>query len=104
MRSYSETRQAISTPALYDKWFVFAVLGIIIMGLLMMTSASIVISDKQIHQPFYYLYKQLIYLTLGFIMSSVVIQIETTQWEKHGGYLLLSVLLMWLGIFIMRII
>ena len=94
MRSYSEARQAIETPALYDKWFVFAVFGIIIIGLLMMTSASIVISDKQMHQPFYYLYKQLIFLTLGVILSSMVIQVEIAQWEKHGGYLLLGVLLM----------
>ncbi len=92
MRSNSVTHQAVAAPALYDKWFIFAVLCIVAFGLLMMTSASIVISDKQLHQPFYYLYKQLIYLTLGTLLGSVVLQIEIIQWEKYGGYLLLGVM------------
>src|SRR5579862_3138879 len=94
MRSSSVTQQAIGLPALYDKWFVLAVLGIVILGLLMMTSASIVVSDKQLHQPFYFLFKQLIYLTLGVLIGSIIVQIDISHWEKWGGYLLLGVLLM----------
>lgn len=86
--------QIVATPALYDKWFVFAVFCIIILGLLMMTSASIVVSDKQLHQPFYFLFKQLVFLTLGVLLGSVIIQIEISFWEKYGGYLLLFVMLM----------
>ncbi len=93
MRSYSATRQAVA-PALYDRWFIFAVLGIIAIGLLMMTSASIVISDKQMHQPFYFLFKQLIFLALGVLLGSMVMQIEISYWEKLSGYLLLGVMLM----------
>lgn len=93
MRSYSET-QRLAIPALYDKWFVLAVLSIIAMGLLMMTSASIVISDKQMHQPFYFLFKQLVYLTLGVMVGSVVMKIDTRHWENLSGYLLLGVMLL----------
>jgi cell division protein FtsW len=93
MRSYSATHDAIA-PALYDKWFVFALLCIIALGLLMMTSASIVVSDKQLHQPFYFLFKQLIFLTGGVLLGSIILQIETEYWEKWGGYLLLGVMLM----------
>lgn len=93
MRS-TATQQVIAAPALYDKWFIGAVLCIVAFGLLMMTSASIVISDKQLHQPFYFLYKQLIYLTLGVLIGGVIMQVETTYWEKFGGYLLLGVLLL----------
>ncbi len=93
MRSYSGAQQS-QVPALYDKWFVFAVLCIVSLGLLMMTSASIVISDKQMHQPFYFLFKQLIFLTLGVILGGVVLQIDTSYWEKLGGYLLLGVMLL----------
>lgn len=93
MRSYAAAQQATS-PVLYDKWFVFAVICIATLGLLMMTSASIVISDKQMHQPFYFLFKQLIFLTLGLIIGSAVMQIDTTYWEKLGGYFLLGVMLL----------
>lgn len=94
MRSYTAVREAVMPPALYDKWFILAIIGIVVLGLLMMTSASIVISDKQFHQPFYYLYKQLIYLTLGILVGSIVLHIEIAQWEKHSGYLLVSVMLL----------
>lgn len=94
MRSYSAATQAVVPPALHDKWFIFAVFCIVALGLLMMTSASIVVSDKQMHQPFYYLFKQLIYLTLGIGIGSFVMQVETYYWEKLGGYLLLGVMLL----------
>lgn len=93
MRSYSSS--AVSQPpALFDRWFVFAIVSIAVLGLLMMTSASIVISDKFTHQPFYYLFKQLVYMTLGIMLGWVVLQFETDTWFKYGGYLLLTVLAM----------
>lgn len=91
MRSYSAGRQAIA-PALHDRWFIFAVFCIAVLGLLMMTSASIEISDRQMHQPFYFLFKQLIFLTLGLVLGGVVLQVDTTYWEKLSGYLLLGVM------------
>lgn len=94
MRSYSAVQSPPAAISLYDKWFVFAVISIIAVGLLMMTSASIVVSDKQMHQPFYFLFKQLIFLTLGVVIGSAVLQIDTRYWEKSGFYLLLGVMLM----------
>lgn len=93
MRSTS-TRYIVASPALYDKWLIFAVVSIVVMGLLMMTSASIEISDKQLHQPFYFLFKQLIFLTLGILLGSVILQLDSAYWEKLGGYILLAVILM----------
>jgi cell division protein FtsW len=94
MRSYSDDHRTIVRPELYDKWFMMIVVSILILGLLMMTSASIVLSDKQLHQPFYFLYKQLIFLTLGVFIGSAVIQIEIIFWEKLSTYLLLGTMLM----------
>lgn len=94
MRSYVADRQTFIKPAYYDKWFVVSVICIVIIGLTMMTSASIVISDKLLHQPFYFLFKQLIFLTLGVLLGSIILQINLSYWEKLGGYLLVAVLLM----------
>ncbi|OGT35110.1 MAG: cell division protein FtsW [Gammaproteobacteria bacterium RIFCSPHIGHO2_12_FULL_37_14] len=94
MRSHTVTRHMDSPPALYDKWLVFSVIAIVLFGLLMMTSASIVVSDKLLHQPFYFLFKQLIFLTLGILLGSFVLQMEILYWEKWGGYLLLAALLL----------
>lgn len=92
MRSYTATDRLV-IPALYDKWFVTALIAIVALGLLMMTSASIVVSDKQYHQPFYYLYKQLIFLTLGIFLGSFVLKVKIEYWEKIGFYLLGGVML-----------
>jgi len=49
-------------PALFDRWFLLAVMGIIGIGLLMVASASIVISEKQFGVPFHYLIRQISFL------------------------------------------
>ena len=94
MRSYTAVENNTRSPLFYDKWFVLSVLGIVMIGLLMMTSASIVVSDKQLHQPFYFLFKQLIYISLGIVVGSVIIQFDIVYWQKMRGYLLLGVLLL----------
>lgn len=91
MRRLAEPSNTIS---FYDKWFVVILLSIVTLGLLMMTSASIVISDKLAHQPFYFLLKQLVLLTLGTLVGAIVLQIEINFWEQARGYLLLGVLML----------
>ncbi len=82
----------VKPPALYDKWFFFSVICLLMIGLTMMTSASIVISDQQRHQPFYFLYKQLLFMMVGVSMGCVIVQLKIAYWEKLGGYLLLTVI------------
>ena len=94
MRSSTAINPSIHAPALHDKYLIIALFCIVSMGLVMMTSASIVISDKQMHQPFYFLIKQLIFLTLGVAIGSCILQLDIKYWEKLRGYILLLVLLM----------
>lgn len=93
MRSYTAARQAVA-PSLHDKWFIFSVSCIVVLGLVMMTSASIEVSDKQMHQPFYFLFKQVVFLTLGVLLGNIVMHVDTSYWEKSGGFMLLGVMLM----------
>ena len=57
--------------SLYDRWIVFPVLVLMSLGLLMVASSSMVISDQQFGYPFYYLiqtvlsFKTLISLTIS---------------------------------------
>lgn len=94
MRSSSVDTDTLAPPALYDRWFVFGILAIVLFGLLMMTSASIVISDKQMHQPFYFLFKQLVYMTIGVALGVGIVKIDMQTWEKMSPVLLLGVILM----------
>lgn len=94
MRSYSLGSKLNAAPALFDKWFVGAIISIVVIGLVMMASASIVISDKQLHQPFYFLSKQIMFLALGVMLGTLVVQHEVQIWQKWGGYVLLGTLLL----------
>ncbi len=86
--------RAVGAHLPYDRWLIFAVICLIILGLLMVASASIVVSDHRLHQPFYYFYRQLIYLVLGIGLGSIVIQFEVAVWEKIGPFLLIGVFLL----------
>lgn len=87
-------RRAISPPVPYDRWLLFLVSVLVIIGLLMVASASIAISDHQFHQPFYYFYKQVIFLLLGIGLGCIVVQFDIALWEKMSGALLISVMVL----------
>lgn len=93
MRAHTSLHTGIA-PALHDKWFIAIVICIIALGLLMMTSASIVVSDRLMQQPFYFLVKQFIFLMLGTLLGCVIMKVDTYYWQKLGGPLLLWTMLM----------
>lgn len=93
MRSHTQLT-ATYPPILYDKLLIVIVSCIIGFGLLIMTSASIAISDQMYHQPFYFLFKQLFFLIAGICIGTMILRIELVWWEKFGGYLLMGVLVL----------
>ncbi|MCA0403631.1 MAG: putative lipid II flippase FtsW [Proteobacteria bacterium] len=80
--------------AIYDKWLIGAILGLLIIGLMMVASSSIMISTKYYHQPFHFLLRQAIYLSAGFVVAMIVMRIDSTFWEKISMPLLFLCLLM----------
>jgi cell division protein FtsW len=88
------SRRVMTPPLPYDLWLIATILCLLGFGLLMVASASIVVSDHQLHQPFYFLYKQLIYLVAGALLGSIVVQFEIEFWEKTAGILLVSAMVL----------
>jgi cell division protein FtsW len=88
------SRRVMTPPLPYDLWLIATILCLLGFGLLMVASASIVVSDHQLHQPFYFLYKQLIYLVAGALLGSIVVQFEIECWEKTAGILLVSAMVL----------
>ena len=82
-------KATLEPMALYDKWLLAAVALIVGLGLLMVASSSIVISQQQYHQSFHYLIHQVVYLGLGILLGLGVLRIDTNYWQKISPILLL---------------
>lgn len=100
MQNLISSRRIMTPPARYDRWLIMVALSLIVLGLLMVASASIETSDHQLHQPFYYFYRQLIFIIAGIVLGCLIFQIEITYWEKISGILLvISTLLLAIVLF-----
>ena len=73
----------------FDPILILTTAGILLMGLVMVTSASISVADRQMHEPLYYLGRQSIGLSLGLIAAMVMMFIPTHVWERLAMPLLL---------------
>ncbi|MDP3562708.1 MAG: putative lipid II flippase FtsW [Legionellaceae bacterium] len=71
-------------PTLYDKWLIAAVIGLLIIGLMMVASSSVMISTKYYHQPFHFLVRQASYLFIGFLVAIVIMRVDSSVWKKYS--------------------
>lgn len=78
-----------ATPeALYDRQLVWIALGLMLTGLVMVTSASFPISARLTDQPFHFMFRHAIFLVLALGVSSVILQIPMKRWFQYSTYLL----------------
>jgi cell division protein FtsW len=73
-----------------DPWILIAALLLLGLGLLMVTSASMPIADRQTGQPFYFLIRQGAFALIGLLAAGIVFQIPLTRWRRAGPMLLLA--------------
>lgn len=74
-------------PFYYDRWIMASVLLLLAMGLLMVASASMVVSDKQFGYPFHYIIHQGIYLIIGLFLMFFSTRIPVSYWQKMSSVL-----------------
>ena len=73
-----------------DPWVLVSALLLLALGLLMVTSASMPIADRQTGQPFYFLWRQGLFAGFGLLLAGVVFQIPVARWRQAGPLLLLA--------------
>ena len=95
MQRVKEINQSIwqwlnrATPeVLYDRQLVWIALGLMLTGLVMVTSASFPISARLTDQPFHFMFRHAIFLVLALCVSSVILQIPMKRWFQYSMYLL----------------
>ncbi len=82
-----ESRAALPSP---DPWVLIPAVLLLLLGLLMVTSASMPIADARMGQPFYFLLRQGAYALVGLLAAGLVFQIPMTRWRRAGPLLLLA--------------
>lgn len=74
----------VTTPALFDRYLLVSVFFILALGLVMVASASMAISEKQFGEPFHYLFRQLFFLAISGVAVAIIIRIPVDRWEQLG--------------------
>src|SRR3990167_3290728 len=78
----------------YDPWIVWSTVGLVLLGLLLVASASLVISDKQYGYPFHYVLRQAVFLWVGIGAAWIATRIPMSTWFRASGYILLGCLVL----------
>ena len=65
-----------------------SVLALLLIGLVMVASASIGISERELCEPFYYFERQLMFVALGLVAALVGVSVPTQVWEDRSIWLL----------------
>jgi cell division protein FtsW len=71
-----------------DPWVIGTVAALLLIGLVMVASASIGIAEKETGHAFYYFERQLVYVLGGLVAALVGLAVPTRIWEKFSIYLL----------------
>ncbi len=83
-----------------DYWLLGTFLSILILGLIMVGSTSISIAEKNIGQPFYYLWRQLTFAGIGLFAALIVSKIPLRIWQQLGPALVIISILLLLLVFV----
>jgi cell division protein FtsW len=73
----------------FDPVLMCTLAGLLLLGLVMMTSASVSVADRLAHEPLYYLERQLIGTALGLVAAAFAMAIPAAVWERLSMPLLL---------------
>ena len=71
-----------------DPWLIGSVAALLLIGLVMVASASIGVSERDTGAPFFYFQRQLVFVLMGLGAATVAVAIPTVVWEKYSIVLL----------------
>lgn len=92
-RKVQPGKQSIArkTALKFDLWLLLSTISLLMLGLAMVASASIVVSENSAHQPFYFLIRQFLYMGVGLVLASFIMRVEVKQVQRAAPYFLMAV-------------
>jgi len=83
-----------------DYWMVGSGLALMFLGLIMVGSASVSVAQRELGQPFYYLWRQMLFTGMGVFAAIIVARVPLRLWQELGPALMIVNLLLLLLVFI----
>lgn len=81
-------------PVMYDRQLVWLSLILMLVGLVMVSSASIQASYSHFEVPFHYMFKHAVYLFLAVSVMAFVVHVPTERWMNWSTLMLAVCILM----------
>lgn len=79
----------------FDPVLLIVFISLLTIGVIMVASSSISVADRNFSNPFYYLYRQLVFVVIGLLAALSVFKIRLVQWEKSSmSFLIFSLFLL----------
>jgi len=72
----------------FDSWVIGTVAALLLVGLVMVASASIGVSERETGNPFFYFERQLLYVGMGLVAAMIRHGDPDQHVEKHSIFLL----------------
>jgi cell division protein FtsW len=78
------------SPFAIDRSLLFVSLSLLLLGLVMVGSASITIADSKMGQPLFYLLRQSVFAIAGLTIAAAVLTIRLSYWQRYAPHLLIA--------------
>jgi len=73
-----------------DRSLLLVTIGLLVLGLVMVGSASITIAASKMDQPLFYFIRQLIFAIAGIAIATAVLNIRLSYWQRYAPHLLIA--------------
>ncbi len=77
-----------------DGVLVSVIIALVLIGIVMVATASVSIGQKEYQQPFWFVIRHVIYLLVGIALSMVVLRIHSRVWYNKGPVLLIIAIIL----------
>lgn len=79
-----------SSPAVtFDCSYIILAFAMYVIGLIMVSSSSMLIAERLFGNPFHFIIRHSIYIGLSLFIAGIVMQIPLSTWHKHSTHLLI---------------
>ncbi len=86
---FGNRNYSLEANKVMDLWLVATLILLLAIGLVMVSSASLHISERTFNQPWYYTIRQAAFMAMGLMAALIVLRIPLLAWERLGPMLLI---------------